>query len=589
MNMQSKFKRILIVVLGTMMIFSMMLGTSACQPTGDTQTSDSPKEEKAEDQELITLDVYSQLANWSGMQTGWYAALLKDKFNVEMNIINDVEGTYETLLESGDMGDIVVWGDNGAEYKDAVNLGLLYNWEDGDLCQTYGPTIWANAQTALETNRKISGDGNIYGLGHGIAQSSEDHSSFFYTWDLRWDLYKEIGYPPVKNLDDYADVLKQMKEVCPTDENGNETYAASLWPDWDGTMVMYVKAMATAYYGYDELTLGLYDPATGELHDELEEGGPYIEMLRFFNKLYQNDLIDPDSMTQTFDQMSEKVKAGGTFFSIFNFSGSLTYNTTEHIEQNKMMLSLVPDEAAPAVYGMSKLGGNRVWTIGASTMYPELCMEFLDFLYTPSGAMTIWYGLEDLMWYYDEEGNTCFTELGLECNRDPHYDLGGVEWTSKETGKTYQLGAIYTDGALQLNNTTWIIDAKNPDSNGETYNKDFWRSMLGDAKCELEQEWRDVVGYDYTQDYMENMNYTLVPGTSYSEPKRDSELEVIWTQVKQTVTNYSWRAMYAKNDGEFEYLIKEMTRICKDYEYDKILDWSREQAAVRFQLQQEEN
>ncbi len=34
----------------------------------------------------ITLTVYSQLANYSGIQTGWGAVLLKDKFNVELNI-----------------------------------------------------------------------------------------------------------------------------------------------------------------------------------------------------------------------------------------------------------------------------------------------------------------------------------------------------------------------------------------------------------------------------------------------------------------------------------------------------------------------
>ena len=35
----------------------------------------------------ITLDVYSQLANFSGIQQGWGATLLKDKFGVEINII----------------------------------------------------------------------------------------------------------------------------------------------------------------------------------------------------------------------------------------------------------------------------------------------------------------------------------------------------------------------------------------------------------------------------------------------------------------------------------------------------------------------
>lgn len=570
-------------------------GTAEDQPISQEQAGSGEIEvventEAAEKpQELITLDVYSQLANWSGTQIGWYAALLEDKFNVRLNIIPDTEGTYETLVESGDLGDIVVWGDNGAEYKKAVQLGLLYDWEEGDLCKTYAPMIWKNCQIALETNRKISGDGHIYGIGHGVAMSKDDHQSFFYTWDIRWDLYKQLGYPKVKNLDDYLELLKKMKEICPKDENGRETYAVSLWPDWDGDMVMYVKSMATAYYGYDEHHVGLYNPKNGEYYDALMENGPYLEMLRFFNKLYQNNLLDPNSMTQTWDQMSEKVKAGGTFFSIFNFAGSAAYNTTEHMNQGKMMLPLVPEDAAPAVYGMSMLGGNRIWSIGAYTEYPELCMEILNYLFTPEGAMTIWYGLPGLMWYYDENGYTHFTDLGLKCNRDPHYDLSGVKWTSPWTGKTYTLGANYTDGSLQINNTTWVIDAKNPDSNGETFNKDSWRSMAGPAQSTIEKDWRDYFKVNTVNEYMKKGKYTVVPGTSYSAPKRSDELELIWTQVTQAIKQYSWRAIYAKNDGEFNYHVQQMIKVCNEYGYDQVREWSRQQAAVRYRLQQAEN
>lgn len=70
-----------------------------------------------------------------------------------------------------------------------------------------------------------------------------------YTWDVRWDLYKELGYPEIKNLDDMVEVLAQMKEICPKDDNGKTTYGVSLFNDWDGDMVMFVKSTATAYYG----------------------------------------------------------------------------------------------------------------------------------------------------------------------------------------------------------------------------------------------------------------------------------------------------------------------------------------------------
>jgi len=63
--------------------------------------------------EPIRLEVYSQLANYNGVQTGWSATLLKDLFNVEVVIIPDSDGTYETRMAEGNLGDLVVWGSNG--------------------------------------------------------------------------------------------------------------------------------------------------------------------------------------------------------------------------------------------------------------------------------------------------------------------------------------------------------------------------------------------------------------------------------------------------------------------------------------------
>ena len=403
----------------------------------------------------IQIEIYSQLANYSGRQTGWGAALMKDLFNVELVIIPDQDGTYQTRTQSGNLGDIVVWGANGEDYKQAIKNGLLLEWDEDDLAETYAPYVWANYQDALASNRLVSEDGdNLYGFGMDVATSRQGHKSFMYSWDLRWDLYSQLGYPEIKNLDDLLAVFKKMKEICPTDELGNETYAASLWPDWDGNMVMYVKAMATAYYRYDELGFGLYNPTNGEFYDALDENGPYIEMLRFFNQLYRAGLLDPNSMTQTYDEMSQKVKNGGVFWGIFNYASSMVYNTDKHLGEGKMMYARVPDEANPIVYGLSTLGGNRIWSVGSKAAYPELCLAILDFFATPEGSMTMWYGPRGLMWDYDENGGMYFTELGDICNKDTKHDLNGVVWTSPYTGKQYTLSGNFNDGCIQANNTT---------------------------------------------------------------------------------------------------------------------------------------
>ena len=240
-------------------------------------------------------------------------------------------------------------------------------------------------------------------------------------------------------MDDMVDLFKRMKEICPVDDNGNPTYAVSLWPDWDGDMVMYVKAFATAYYGYDELGVGVYDPETGTYYDCLQEDGPYLKALKFFNQLYQNDLLDPNSMSQTYDNMAEKARAGGVFFSIFNYSGSLCYNSEEHVAQDKMMMSLVPQEASPIVYGMSTSGGNRVWSIGSNTEHPELCMDIINWFATPEGAMTFWYGPKDLCWYYDDEGYIHWTDFGktVYFDRDTQM-IGEYEGTGDFNSGSFQ-------------------------------------------------------------------------------------------------------------------------------------------------------
>ena len=288
---------------------------------------------------------------------------------------------------------------------------MLFDWEEDDILADYGPYISAHMEKALEKNRNLSG-GTVYGYGFDVATSAEDPQSMMYTWDLRFDLYQELGCPEIKNYDDMVDVLKKMKEICPTDDNGNPTYGVSLFNDWDGNMVMYVKSTASAYMGGDEFGFGLYDPSVQQFIGCLEPDGPYLESLAFYNKLYRESLLDPDSQTQGYDGMNEDYLNGTAFLNVFNFMGSALYNTPAHLEAGKIMYPVAPSEATPIRYGLNVYGGNRIWSIGANTEHPELCMAIYNWLATPEGRMTAEYGPADLCWYYDEEGYTHFTELG---------------------------------------------------------------------------------------------------------------------------------------------------------------------------------
>ncbi len=520
--------------------------------------------------ETVELTVYTQLANYSGEQIGWFAQVMLDKFNVKLNIVNEGDGVFTTRMESGNLGDIVVFGNDTDEYSQAYNAGMLWDWDDEDLVETYGSYIYENMAQALEKNRSIS-DGVLYGFGHNVATSADDHESPFYHPDIRWDLYSQLGYPEVGTLEDYIDVLADMVELCPTSDTGGQTYGVSLFPDWDGDMVMFVKATA-ALYGYDEFGFGLYDTNTDTYQDLFADNSQYLRCLKFYNQLYQRGLLDPDSMTQTSADQTETYQAGGAFFVIFNWMGSGTYNTEEHLAAGKAMLPLVADDLSNITYGLNVNGGNRVWTIGAKTQYPELCMAIINWLATPEGRMTTEYGPQGVCWDYNADGQPYLTDLGEACKADTKTEL------------TDGFSGTYADGESKINNTTWTVDAVNPETDGETYNYKNWTTRITDDVSAIEADWRNFTGFKSYASYINNHGVSVAPGTAYTTGTKSDELATTWNQVAEAVKSYTWQAIYADTDDQFNALWAEMEDKVNAYGYADCVAFLQDEAAKRAEL-----
>lgn len=333
-------------------------------------------------------------------------------------------------------------------------------------------------------------------------------------------------------------------------------------------MVMFVKATG-ALYGYDEMGVGLYDVNNQKWEGALQDGGMYLRSLKFYNQLFQRGLLDPDSMTQKYDGAAEDYQDGVAFFNIFNYMASILYNTEEHISQGKAMYALALGDQTTLTYGLNVFGGNRVWTIGANSQYPELCMEIINWLATPEGRMISEYGPKGVTWDYDEDGKSYLTELGLACKAD------------KKTEMTDGYSGTYGDGANQMNNITWSIDASNPDSNGETYNSETWASYNATLTSDIMNDWREFTGYTTQDEYLGSRPYTVAVGTTYSESPMTEELDIVWEQVTGCIKDYSWRAIYANSDEEYDSIVAEMKQKADEYGYALCAEFSENEAALR--------
>ena len=522
--------------------------------------------------ETVTLVVYDQLCAKDGIQSGWFAQVLKDKFNVSLEFVSDADYVFETRMELGNLGDIVVFDDSNTDYSVAVENKKLFGFEDENLLHNFGPYIEENMKAAIEKNKAISG-GTLYGIGNNIATNDKALKENTYNWDLRFDLYQKLGNPQIKNLDDLEKVLADMKTLEPVGENGNENYGLSIFDDYDISMSFFAASLVEAYYGYDTFGFGFYDPADGSYYPLLEKDSVYVEALRFYNKLYRDGLLNPDSMVMGYDGAVSNYKAGNCFFSLFDWLGADLYNTSVNTGNGKALLPVVPEDASIRCENMNIYGDNQIWSIGNNCQYPELAMAIINWISTPEGYMTMTYGPKGIIWDYDQNGNTYYTDFAYTCMRD-----GTTTMPEGYSG-------TYTEGLSLFNNTTWDINAENPDSNGETYNSSSWSLSADTEEAEtsssIESQWREFSGTNSIRTYLTDHYDTNCINSTFKEKQLSDELVITWNQVADCIKTNSWDAIYAKSDEEFNTIITDMITQAKAYGSDKCMEVLTDEVTLR--------
>ncbi len=537
----------------------------------DTEKQADGNDARVIPEETVTLDVYSQLSGYNGEQQGWFAKEMLDRFNVKLNFICDgSEDFYERMAGRGDLGDIVIFGTDTDQYHSAIDNGLLLDWERDNLLEKYGSYMNEHMSKALEKNRNNSG-GHIYGFGYDVAAESGEYGDFDYHPDVRWDLYQKAGAPEIVELEDYVEALKKMKEICPVSDSGEETYGVSLFSDWDGDMMMFAKATCTNFFGVDELGVGLYDAATGQFQGALQEDGYYIRVLHFYNELYRNDLLDPDSREQGYEGCIEDYKDGRAFFCIFGWLAAPVYNTVEHTADGKMMLPLAAEHQNTLVYGLNENGGNRLWCIGSKTEYPELVMEIINWLCTPEGRLVSEYGPKGVCWDYDLDKNTCILDFGYKAKNGEELEM------PEDSG--YE--GLWGDGIPQFNNTTWTINTVNPESSGQTYNYEYWENTMALPVTDIENEWRETYGVTSTREYLSGFDYTISKPNTYTASSKSEELGSKWAAVSQCIRDGSWDAIYAESEEEFWQIVEQMQQTAEESGYADCVAWCETEAAAR--------
>jgi multiple sugar transport system substrate-binding protein/putative aldouronate transport system substrate-binding protein len=133
----------------------------------------------------------------------------------------------------------------------------------------------------------------------------------------------------------------------------------------------------------------------------------------------------------------------------------------------------------------------------------------------------------------------------------------------------------YRVGEFQHNNTTWAVDAVNPESpSGQSFNYISWESTnLARVVRPIEQAWRDWSGFTDEDDFIRHNGSTVAIATRYSASRMERELDTIWTQLETVIQAGSWQAIYANSDAEFDAIVAKMREDAYAFGFQQCIDW----------------
>ena len=499
----------------------------------------------------IVLTVFAQTSDYTGLQTGWFAQVIEEKFDVKLRFVSATEQNLMVQLSAEDLGDIIVL--NGATaFRDAKNSGLIQDWDEFSMLQTYGQKLYDTYPEAFEKVCVMLNEDKVYGLCSGIADTKDSFLGYRHSAFLNWEYYSKAGYPEIQTLEDYAEVLLTMKEAA-LKEGKENIYGVSLFADWDNELLFFASSIAQMY-GYEQLGTGYYDSVTGEWQDCLDKDGIYIRSLSFLNSLYRMDLLDLASMTQDYDRAVNKYSNGQVLFSSDGLLGSLS--------GEDVMYSYFPADARPLTKESNPYGEDIFWAIGTKSHYPEKCMEVISYLFSVEGKLTTDYGPKGITWDYDENGYPYLTEFGVSCMENP-----GTEMPSPYSG-TYEQG-------INRFTCTTVTDYSNiPELEGITYEYETWSD-------------EDTGGLEKDSEYLQDFSdrHVVSKASTFVAEYMDSQTALARNQAVNMIHSYSWNAIYAKSEEEFENLIDEMILRTTEYPYDKCITYYTRQANLRYQTE----
>ena len=475
-----KRKKVLSLLLAGLMTTSIFVG---CGKQGDDNNSNASEDG---DKSPITFTIFSADLSEDIPFTDDVAKKITELTGVTLKFEHPVAGDTQAvplMIASGEYPDLIYAKGDTSKLIDAGAIIKL-----DDYFEKSGDNLKALYGDQLNRLRYSSDDPSIYSVGtYGVTNAVFAPSG---TMQIQHQVLKEMGYPEIKTIYDYEEVIKEYLAKNPTTEDGQERIGLSLMAsDW--RWLITVGNIAS-------LAAGIPDDGQFAVNDETGEATykfllPEVkEYFKWLNHMNDEGLLDPESFTQKEDTYRAKIAAGrvvGLSDAEWDYQSAVTTLIGEgKDEQTYAKLPVVIDDSTQKDQSLKDYGFSGGWglTISSSCKDPERAFEFLDWLASDEAQILLNWGVEGTHYTINDEGKREFLpEIQEQRNTDPDFSkktgVGQYVYPFPQRG----VGALDANGDSYSPDTLENKVANYTDAEKETlaaYGAEAWTELFPSAE-----------------------------------------------------------------------------------------------------------
>jgi putative aldouronate transport system substrate-binding protein len=393
--------------------------------------------------EPITLTVFAGDPGDLPAEDNKIYELIKEKFGISFEfefLAGNLDETLGLKIANKDYADLFSGG-NSADL--IISGGALINLLDY-VSPEKTPRLWAHIepQKARLIDKDENGNDVLYiipnyGLADGeqIALSVGGPAFFIQKQVLAW-----AGYPQIKTLDEYFDVLEKFIDANPTDKDGNPYIGFGiLCEDWRHFCLINPVQHLMGRPNDGEV---LIDPNTEDFHTETFIDKPYAKAYyKKLNEEFQKGLIEPATFTDSYDTYIEKISSGrmlGMFDQAWDFgSASSALVDNKMFENTYVALGLIYDEKDVEGIPMPTdtwkieehyLNGSlpnvrRGFGISVTSPYAQRIVDMWEEMMSDEWQLIFNWGIVDEDYYIDENGRLQMTQEQYENTQNSQWKL----------------------------------------------------------------------------------------------------------------------------------------------------------------------